>query len=87
MLSGNRVKPLRCLYNELYKPLRLTVVLGNGADVCPDRTHCLMHLASPKPIMKRTHNHATEQVLPYIYMYVSYVVYVCLIYLICIPYT
>ena len=48
-------------------------------DVCPDRTHCLMHLASPKPIMKRMQNHATNKYcltytcMPHMsYMYVLY---------------
>ena len=33
MLSGNWVKTLRCSYDELYDPLRLTMLSGNGAQV------------------------------------------------------
>ena len=32
MLSGNGVKTLLCSYNELYDPLRLTMLSGNGAQ-------------------------------------------------------
>ena len=31
MLPGNGVKTLRCSYDELYDPLRLTMLSGNGA--------------------------------------------------------
>ena len=33
MLSGNRVKTLRCSYDELYEALRLTMLWGNRALV------------------------------------------------------
>ena len=48
MLSGNWVKTLRCSYDELYDPLRLTMLSGNGAQVkrlvdCTEQwcRHCL----------------------------------------------
>ena len=47
--------------------------------------HCLMHLASPKPIMKRTQNHAICYHAT-TYMYVLYILYVYLICCICMPY-
>ena len=33
MLSENGVKTQRCLYDEIYEPLRLTMLSGNGAQI------------------------------------------------------
>ena len=37
MLSGNGVKTVRCSYDALHDPLRLTMLSGNGAQ---DNTLC-----------------------------------------------
>ena len=52
-------------------------------DVCPDRTHCLMHLASAKPIMKRMQNHATND---YCLTYTCMSHMSSYIYIMCMPY-
>ena len=82
-------------YIQIYTYIHVYIYTYTHTDMCPDRTHCLMHLASPESSrkMNRTQNHPvnkyylTYTCIPYmLYMYPSYVVYVCLIYPVCMPY-
>ena len=47
MLSGNGVKTVRCSYDALHDPFRLTIVSGNGALVGePSHHKCLDSIES-----------------------------------------
>ena len=79
-----------CVEGPSWSPSRGCSLLGatgggvNGnwmeGDVCPNRTHCLMHLASPKSIMVRMQNHAMQSTS------IALHIHVCLICRICMPY-